>query len=115
MELRVLSHSTYLDRYVGLGNGVTYIGGRGVCGIYLQLSSDLIHWSRATLVVEVSLRDCPAVPGAPGVLEPVEVIFPTFIDHASTSVNFENIGRRRTVFTCAPPTGSWTVMSCACL
>ena len=88
-----LSHSTYLDRYVGLGNGFTYIGGRGVCGIYLQLSSDLIHWSRATLVVEASLRDCPADPGAPGVLEPVEVIFPTFIDHADTSVNFENIGQ----------------------
>jgi len=88
-----LSYSTYLDRYVGLGNGFTYIGGRRVCGFYLQLSSDLIHWSRATLVVEATLRGCPADPGAPGVLEPVEVIFPTFIDHADTSVNFENIGR----------------------
>ena len=88
-----LTYSTDLQRYVGLGNTGTYIDGRRVCGFYMQLSSDMVHWSRQILVAEAILRDCPADPGSPDVLEPVEVIFPTFIDHADTSANFENIGR----------------------
>jgi hypothetical protein len=88
-----LTYSTYLQRYIGLGNTYTYIDGRAVCGFYMQLSSDMVHWSREILVAEAILQGCPADPGAPGVLEPVEVIFPTFIDHADTSANFENIGR----------------------
>jgi hypothetical protein len=90
-----LVYDTYLERYilVAAAQGPTDIDGRSVCGILYALSADLIHWSQRRLLVEASLPWCPANPAQPGVLEPVTVLYPSLVDHADTTVNFERAGQ----------------------
>ena len=88
-------YSTYLDRYVAVasGQGPLEVNGHPTCGFFYALSADLIHWSEHRLLVEASLPWCPADPSHPAVLEPVNVLYPSIVDHADTTVNFEAAGR----------------------
>jgi hypothetical protein len=61
--------------------------------LYFSLSADLFHWSAQQLIAEV--RDdgwCTFDPQQPGLLEPVNVMKVTLIDHADTTINFERTG-----------------------
>jgi hypothetical protein len=90
-----LVYNTYLERYMAVasGPGPLDVNGRATCGFFYALSADLIHWSEHRLLVEASLGWCAADPSQPGVLEPVIVAYPSIVDHADTTVNFENAGR----------------------
>jgi|WetSurMetagenome_2_1015567.scaffolds.fasta_scaffold41753_3 hypothetical protein len=90
-----LVYNTYLDRYVhvSVAAGISPIDGRSVCGFFFSLSADLIHWSNHQLLTEAQLPWCPANPQAPGLLEPVNVLYPSIVDHADTTTNFEKAGR----------------------
>ena len=90
-----LVYDTYLERYMAVasGPGPLDVNGRPTCGFFYALSADLIHWSTHRLLVEASLGWCAADPAQPGVLEPVLVAYPSIVDHADTTVNFENAGR----------------------
>jgi hypothetical protein len=87
--------NTYLGRYVLVSSaeGPSAIDGRTVCGFFFALSADLIHWSNHQLLTEAQLPWCPANPQAPGLLEPVNVLYPSIVDHADTTTNFEKAGR----------------------
>ena len=89
-------YDTYLERYLAVATspGHLDVNGRPTCGIFYALSADLVHWSGYGLVVEASrcrgaLRD----PSSPGLLETVIVMYPSVVDHADTTVNFEKAGR----------------------
>jgi hypothetical protein len=90
-----LVYNTYLGRYMAVATspGALDVNGRPTCGFFFALSADLIHWSTHHLLVEASLPWCAASPAQPGVLEPVIVMYPSIVDHADTSVNFESAGR----------------------
>jgi hypothetical protein len=90
-----LVYDTYLERYMAVasGPGPLNVNGRPTCGFFYALSADLIHWSTHRLLVEASLSWCAADPAQPGLLEPVLVAYPSIVDHADTTVNFENAGR----------------------
>jgi hypothetical protein len=90
-----ITFNTYLDRYMEVGNyRHTTLDGKPLCGVFFSLSADLFHWSAQQLIAEV--RDdgwCPFDLQKPGLLEPVNVMYFTLIDHADTTVNFERPGR----------------------
>ena len=84
-------YSTYLERYMAVasGQGPLDVDGRPTCGFFYALSADLVHWSKHRLLAEASLPWCPAGFSA---LEPVNVLYPSLVDHADTTVNFERAG-----------------------
>jgi len=79
-----LTWNTYLNRFVLTGNYAT----NEACGSWISHSADLIHWSNPQLVLEGTLPypPCNKPEGA--------YIYPSLIDHASTSANFETTGRQ---------------------
>jgi hypothetical protein len=85
-----LTFNTYLDKYVLLGSsGSRDAGRRGATwGIYFSLSDDLLHWTQRKLVAETELpwtHRC-------GDRDPI--LYPSLLDPASSSRNFETTGRR---------------------
>jgi hypothetical protein len=90
-----VEYNTYLERYmyVSVSQGPYDVAGRMVCGFFYALSADLVHWSRHQLLVEAQLPWCPADLQQPGVLDPQTVLYPSIVDHADTTVNFERTGR----------------------
>jgi len=89
-----LVFNTYLNRYMQIAQGEQWIGGRNVCGIYYELSADLVHWSEQQLLVEAKTWEgCETDPQGVGVLEPVTVGYSSIVDHADTTINFEMAGR----------------------
>jgi hypothetical protein len=90
-----LTYNTYLQRYMQVAVHQQWINGRYVCGIFFALSSDLIHWSERQLLAEAIAPwdTCDTDPQGLGVLEPVLVAYPSIIDHADTTINFEQAGR----------------------
>jgi len=90
-----LVYDTYLERYLAVATspGPLDFNGRPTCGILYALSADLVHWSRHRLLVEASIPWCAANPSSPGLLETVNVTYPSIVDHADTTVNFEKAGR----------------------
>jgi len=88
MEFASLTYNTYLDRYMAVG-----IAGEAVCGVYFSTSLDLIHWSEAQLIAE-ALTGCESDdPTTPGLLEIARIGYPSIIDHADSTTNFERPGR----------------------
>ena len=90
----IITFNTYLDRYIHIDKNLQTEGEKPVCNLHFWLSADLFHWSPAQVIIDV--RDdswCPYDPLNPGLLEPVPVMYPTMIDHADTTVNFERTGR----------------------
>jgi hypothetical protein len=89
-----LVYNTYLERYMAVTNVSTRNpSGEGrTCGIFFSLSADLIHWSRLQLLVPAKINNCEFDQQGPGLLEPVLVSYPSIVDHADASINFENAG-----------------------
>jgi len=86
-------YSTYLNRYMHVGQAQHLSDGRDVCGIFYALSADLIHWSDQKLLAEAKVFDfCDTNPQSPGVLEPVKVWYSSIVDHSDTTINFERAG-----------------------
>ena len=86
-------YSTYLSRYLLVAPTPRWVDGRIVCGYFFSLSTDLIHWSDPQLLAEAKLTYCPAVTPGPGAVETVQTLYPSLVDHADTTVNFERAGR----------------------
>lgn len=86
-------YSTYLRRYLLVAPTGAQVDGRSVCGFFFSLSADLIHWSEPQLLVEAKLTYCPAVIPGPGAVETLPTLYPSLVDHADTTVNFERAGR----------------------
>jgi hypothetical protein len=85
-----LTFSTYFGKYLLLGSSSTYDPRkrRTVAGFYYSVSDDLLHWSQRALIREAELPwtyQC-------GDADPV--LYPSVVDPASTSRNFETTGRR---------------------
>lgn len=90
-----LVYNTYLSRFmlVNPSPGPLDVDGRATCGFFFWLSADLIHWSKPQLLAEARIGWCDTDPQRPGVLEPVFVLYPSVIDHADTTINFEKAGQ----------------------
>jgi len=90
-----LVYSTYLGRYLKVGGSKHDADGNVRCGIYFRLSADLIHWSKRQLLVEAESNVTPCLGDLqrPELLEPVPVQYPSIVDHADTTINFEKAGR----------------------
>ena len=86
-------YSTYLSRYILVAPTPGWVDGRNVCGYFFSLSTDLIHWSEPRLLAEAKLIYCPAVTPDPGAVETLPTLYPSLVDHADTTVNFERAGR----------------------
>ena len=86
-----LSYNTYLGLYMLVND--SNIGGGVSCGIYFQLSPDMVHWGPKQMIAPARLPWCDAGPATPGVLEPVEVLYPSLVDHGDTGINFDRTGR----------------------
>jgi hypothetical protein len=82
-----LTYNTYLRRYMLVGIGMVSIAnGARVCGIFYSLSKDLITWSTRQLIKPGPLPWCRGRYRYDGDM------YPSIIDHADTSVSFENAG-----------------------
>ena len=86
-----ITFNTYLQRYM-LVMSDQPLDGEEVCGLYFALSTDLIHWSDRQLLTAAETLFCHN-PLPPELLEPVEVQYPSLIDHADSTTNFERPGR----------------------
>ncbi len=85
-----LTFNTYLGHYLLVGSGVFSGDGELVCGVYFSLSKDLINWSPAQLMLRTKL---PYPPCNPDGLPDGSLIYPSLIDHADSSPNFEFTGQ----------------------
>lgn len=88
-----LTYNVYLGRYMLVGAAVRRgDGGVPVCGFYYSLSHDLVHWSRAQLLREAKLPNPRA-----GCMHGTDLTgaesYPSIIDRADPSDNFERPGR----------------------
>jgi len=87
-----LTFNTYLERYMLLFEGAQIVDSEPVCGFYVALSTDVIHWSDAQLITTTRDFHCRNPP-SPEQLEPVWVWLSSIIDHADSTTNFERPGR----------------------
>jgi hypothetical protein len=85
-----VTYNTYFGKYLVVGPAGKYDPATGVVtyGIFYSLSSDLVNWSDRQLLMEASLPwACPT-----GRLD--QVLYPSLLDPASTSRNYETTGQR---------------------
>jgi hypothetical protein len=82
-----LTFNTYLNRYVLVGISADHIDGREVWGFYYSFSFDLLHWTRRKLLVEMPL------PWTVAHHTNTNFLYPSLIDTASPSLNFETSGK----------------------
>lgn len=85
-------YSSYLQRWIFMGAAIASYQGRVACGVFFELSADLVHWSRTYQLTETQLPWCSADPSLPH-LDTVAILYPSLVDHGDTSVNFEAVGR----------------------
>jgi len=88
-----LTYNIYLDRYMALNSDIREVNGQLECGIVFSLSSDLIHWSDPQLLAPANFIQCDLDPQTPGLLEQAPIAYPSIIDHADSTINFERPGR----------------------
>lgn len=81
-----ISWNTYLQKYVLVGTSSDPTKQPDRYGFYYALSDDLINWDRRKLLLEVPLPWAAANPAE------TNFLYPTLIDHSSTSRNFETTG-----------------------
>jgi hypothetical protein len=76
-----LSYSTYFDKFIAVG-----VSGWPTPGFYYSLSDDLVHWTPKQLLMEAqqSFTNGGRTP---------YYAYPTLIDPASTSHNFDTVGQ----------------------
>ena len=85
-----LTYSTYFGKYllVGVSGESVPSLNRNTWGIYFSLSDDLIHWSHRRLIAETELPwtfECG---------DRYPILYPSVLDHESTSRTFATTGRR---------------------
>ncbi len=81
--------NTYLGKYVMVGGALAGGPTEYVCGFFYSLSSDMISWTRLRLLKEAYVpwsQQCFP-------LGTVGEVFPSFIDHQDSTVNFERPGQ----------------------
>jgi hypothetical protein len=85
-----LTYNTYFGKYLLVGSSTAYDASkrRVVPGFYYSLSDDLVSWSQRKLVHEAEL------PWTYSCGNPDPVLYPSVLDPASKSRNFETSGRR---------------------
>jgi hypothetical protein len=81
-----VSWNSYLQKYVLVGTSSDPTKTPDRFGFYYALSDDLIHWDRRELLLEMPLPWTEKDPASENFL------YPTLIDHNSTSRNFETTG-----------------------
>jgi len=92
-----LTYNTYVERYMNVKEWGLWLDDQTlICGFFFTLSTDLIHWSHIQLIARADIGvswGCDMSPGAPPILEPLQVQYPSIIDHEDTTTNFERPGR----------------------
>lgn len=83
-----ITFNTYINRYVLVGISADHLDNREVWGFYYSFSDDLIHWSKRKLLLEVELPWTVDFPGLD-----ISHLYPTLIDTASESLNFDTTGK----------------------
>ena len=101
-----LTYNNYLDRYMWVGMHLSWETGESVCGVYFTTSFDLIHWSDIQLIAK-GLSWCETDPSTPGLLEPVRIQYPSIIDHADSTINFERPGQTPYLYYTRHNEGHW--------
>ena len=89
-----LTYNTFLERYMLVFMAETIHG----CGVYGVTSSDLLHWGDMQLLIRAHFGHCSLDPNTPGNLEPVAIQYPSIIDHADPTTNFERPGRTQYLY-----------------
>jgi hypothetical protein len=84
-----LTYNTYLERYLYVGATGAMVDGAVTCGFLFALSDDLITWSAPRVLKQAPVLFPPCGSG-PNV---GREFYPSLIDHADTSVNFEFTGQ----------------------
>jgi hypothetical protein len=84
-----LTYSTYFNQFllVGIARYSAELH-KPVTGVYFSLSSDLIHWTQAKLLMEAE------VPQAYHCGDPAPILYPSVLDPSSPSRNFTTTGSR---------------------
>jgi hypothetical protein len=82
-----LTFNTYLNQYILVGAAVAPVNGALTCGTFFTLSSDLVHWSAPQLLMEHQLPFPPCIEA--DALPNGSIMYPSLIDHADESLNFE--------------------------
>lgn len=87
-------YSTYLAKYVAV---FPMFGSDGVCGVGYSISDDLIRWSKSTLLITIPMAGTVACRTSPN-RRAGSSIYPSIIDHSSSSPNFDTIGQSAFVY-----------------
>ena len=84
-----LTWNTYLERLLYIGAAGALVDGVVTCGFLFSISTDLIHWSPPQVLKQapVSFPPCGSGPNTG------REYYPSLIDHADPSINFENTSR----------------------
>jgi len=84
-----LTFNTYFNKFLLVGaTGKWHPEKKKVVhGFYYSLSDDLIHWTSRKLIMEAKLPWTPDLPGE-------ALLYPSLLDPADTSQNFERTGKR---------------------
>lgn len=90
-QLAGLSYSTYFDMFILVGPSKKWVASLGgyVEGFYYMLSDDLLEWSAPKLMYPINLINTGVTPN----LSLEYGMYPSLIDHADTSRNFEYVGQ----------------------
>jgi hypothetical protein len=84
-----LTYNIFLAKYMLAGLSQDLVPGRGrITGVYYSVSDDLRSWSPRRLIRAVEF------PGSYRCGDTNPILYPSLIDHESTSRNFETTGRR---------------------
>jgi len=87
-----LVYNTYLERYLLTAIWWDY-DGRYVCAFAFALSAEPDSLEHSPGACRDRTQFCSVDPDRPQVLERLATSYPTIIDHADTTVNFERAGR----------------------
>jgi len=85
-------YSTYLNRYIHVAPSATDIGGRKVCGSTSR-SRRICFTGAHSSCSSKQVKQLRFGSTSPSMLEPVPVQYPSIVDHADTTINFERAGR----------------------
>lgn len=77
-----VTYNTYLQKYVVVDFASGSVNGSSVSGFFFSTSTDLIHWTKKQLIMQT--QSTWSVGGS---------YYPSLIDHADTSRNFEYTGQ----------------------
>jgi hypothetical protein len=91
-----LTYNSYIDRYVHVNDWGQWVDPQTlICGFYFTLSTDLVHWSDIQLIARADIGWCgdSGSPETPPILESSPLQYPSIIDHADSTTNFERPGR----------------------